>query len=217
MQIAKVEALSELTPEGGGCAGSRREEGDGRGELGFAAGRSEPDERPTRKSGTYSRADAQWLPTPMAKSEVAQVLHAASVISAAHSRRFELDGYVAPEGSCRLVVFERGAQWPAWLARELSGGVTTYLVSEAIGDGLGGLVQRVEKRAQSCEMPVSQLIWLTTQSKRLAPMRWVKRLGAKVRPYQTIVIVPAPSAPEVPRCGLRRHSRPSMWPRAVVA
>src|SRR5690606_11200638 len=56
-------------------------------------------------------------------------------------------GVESPEGCLRLVVFQRGATWPPFLERDLSGGVTTCVVPEVLGDGLSGLVQRVAKRA----------------------------------------------------------------------
>jgi hypothetical protein len=193
MHIGKVESVIELQPDEGSAASTRSSS-----------------TRQARKSGTYSKSQMPWLPTKMESGTEAPV------VFAHEPRRFALDpALVSPEGSCRVVVIERGAQWPDWLARELSGGVTTYLVAEAVGDGLGGLAQRVEKRTSSCEMPVSQLIWLSAESKRLAPLRWIKRLAAKIQPYETMVIVPSTMGVQAAR--LRRHARMSTWPRAVVA
>jgi hypothetical protein len=214
MHIAKVESVVELRQDEG-CPGGTRSTGY----LDTAASDSRDGavsaERPGQ-SGTYAKAQAPWLPPTML------TLRGPKVYSADELRHFEEPpACVSPEGSCRLVVLEHGAQWPEWLAQGLSGGVTTYLVAEAVGDGLGGLVRRVEKRSQHCEVPVGQLIWLSAQSKRLAPLRWIKRLSAKIMPYETLVIVPSAtsrqSVSKPSRYGARRHQRQSTWPRAVVA
>jgi hypothetical protein len=177
---------------------------------------SRRDEGNPGRSGMYVKAEVAWGPTEREPAGGPKVV---SADKPCHIE--EPTELVSPEGSCRLVVLERGAQWPEWLAQGLSGGATTYVVAEAVGDGLGGLVQRVARRAVHSEMPISQLIWVSVESKRLAPMRWIKRLSARVQPFETLVIVPAMVSPQ----GLRRTSRFAVkrlaghntWPRAVVA
>ena len=221
MHICKVESVTELQQDEGSPA-STPTVGLGSGSVGNRNESVLPErpgkftERPasemTRKSGTYAKAQVPWLPPQRQTSSGPQVSFAD------HPHCFEInEALVSPEGACRLVVVEHGAEWPEWLARALSGGVTTYLVAEAIGDGLGGLVNRVERRAQSCETPVSQLIWLSAQPKRWVPLRWVKRLTARINPYETLVVVPRAMPVQSVRYGLRRQTRPTTWPRAVVA
>lgn len=112
-------------------------------------------------------------------------------------------GLESPEGCLRLVVFQRGATWPPFLARDLSGGVTTCIVPELVGDGLSGLVQRVAKRASQVELPVSQLIWISGESRRTAPVRFLRQLSEAVDATSTILVVQA-QAMGAPR---RRHGR----------
>jgi hypothetical protein len=205
MHSAKVESPIELIKgEGTPPRTAPSRATDGRSGAGYAERSSQ--------SGIHPKAPVPWL---HGEKEGYKGL---TVVSAEQSRRLEQEQTdVSPEGACRLVVVERGAQWPQWLAQALSGGATTYLVAEAVGDGLGGLVARVQKRALQCEMPISQLIWLSAQSKRLAPLRWIRRLSSRVSPGETWVIVPATTSIEAVRSGVRRQTRNSVWPRAVVA
>lgn len=219
MHIAKVEPLIELPLDEGEPGRTRpsgiverreRRDREERGDWGGEASRRSVS--PASKSGTYAKAQVPWVAPEKELQGALKVCAAEQPSALAH--QFAL---VSPDGTCRLVVMERGARWPDWLARELSGGVTTYLVAEAVGDGLGGLVQRVERRAANSENPVSQLIWLSAQPKRLAPLRWIKRLSSKVRALETIVVAPSAVSHHAPRFGARRQVRDSMWPRAVVA
>lgn len=112
-------------------------------------------------------------------------------------------GIESPEGCLRLVVFQRGATWPPFLARDLSGGVTTCVVPEVLGDGLSGLVQRVAKRASQVELPVTQLIWISGESRRTAPVRFIRQLAEAVAATTTVLVVQAPSN----GAARRRHGR----------
>lgn len=112
-------------------------------------------------------------------------------------------GLESPEGCLRLVVFQRGATWPPFLARDLSGGVTTCIVPEVLGDGLSGLVQRVAKRASQVELPVTQLIWISGESRRTAPLRFVRQLAEAVDAVSTVLVVNA----QTMGAARRRHGR----------
>lgn len=112
----------------------------------------------------------------------------------------------SPEGCVRLVVFQRGATWPPFLARDLSGGATTCIVPEVLGDGLSGLVQRVARRAGQVNLPVAQLIWISDATRRGAPIRFVRQLADLVAAETTVLVVQ--SQPLVPgrRASRRRTS-----------
>lgn len=96
-----------------------------------------------------------------------------------------------PDGCVRILVFQRGAVWPPGLARDLSGGVTTCIVAEAAGDGLSGLLQRVVRRANYVGLPVAQLVWLSGETRRTAPVRFVRQLAKMVEASSTALVVRA--------------------------
>ncbi len=110
----------------------------------------------------------------------------------------------APEGCVRLVVFQRGATWPPFLARDLSDGVTTCIVSEELGDGLSGLTQRATRRAGYVNLPVTQLIWISGDTRRSAPVRFVRQLAESVKAAATVLVVQA-HAPSSRRRPYRRR------------
>jgi hypothetical protein len=110
----------------------------------------------------------------------------------------------APEGCVRLVVFQRGATWPPFLARDLSDGVTTCILSEGLGDGLSGLTQRAIRRASHVNLPVTQLIWISGDTRRSAPVRFVRQLAESVKAAATVLVVQA-HAPSSRRRPYRRR------------
>jgi hypothetical protein len=117
-----------------------------------------------------------------------------------------------PDGCVRILVFQRGAVWPPGLARDLSGGVTTCIVAEAEGDGLSGLLQRVVRRANYVGLPVAQLVWLSGDTRRTAPVRFVRQLATMVEAASTALVVRAAASG---RSGQyrREHVEPSpVWP-----
>lgn len=119
-----------------------------------------------------------------------------------------------PDGCVRIVVFQRGAVWPPGLARDLSGGVTTCIVAEAVGDGLSGLLQRVVRRANYVGLPVAQLVWLSGETRRTAPVRFVRQLATMVEAASTALVIRA-SASGRSRSGhyRREQTEPSpVWP-----
>jgi hypothetical protein len=122
-------------------------------------------------------------------------------------------GTESPEGGLRLVVFQRGATWPPFLARDFSGGVTTCIVPEVVGDdGLSGLVQRVARRAGQVDLPVTQLIWISGESRRTAPIRFVRQLAESVDPVSTVLVVQAQSIVAARRRNGRRRRAPGGEP-----
>lgn len=126
----------------------------------------------------------------------------------------------SPEGCLRLVVFQRGATWPPFLARDLSGGVTTCIVSEVLGDGLSGLTQRAVRRAEYVNLPVTQLIWISGDSRKGAPLRFLQKLAEAVGAASTVLVVQAPASVSRRRSGRRRTQpvgppakvEPAGWP-----
>lgn len=111
-----------------------------------------------------------------------------------------------PEGCLRLVVFQRGATWPPLLARDLSGGATTCIVPEELGDGLSGLVQRVARRASNMDLAVTQLIWISGETRRLAPVRFVRQLAEAVGALSTVLVVQEQANAARRRSGRRRRT-----------
>lgn len=111
-----------------------------------------------------------------------------------------------PEGCMRLVVFQRGAKWPQLLARDLSGGATTCIVSEELGDGLSGLVHRVARRASNTDLAVIQLIWISGETRRTAPVRFVRQLAEAVGSPSTVLVVQAQASAARRRTGRRRRT-----------
>lgn len=211
MQIAVVEIPTDQV------AGQMEAPCAIRGARGDSGERGGSGESPELRSAAV-RSDGGWsnnsretrsdVRPPLRKARASGVFPAVNAVEEFPSandvwRWVPPSGLESPEGCLRLVVFQRGATWPPFLARDLSGGVTTCIVPEVLGDGLSGLVQRVAKRASQVELPVTQLIWISGESRRTAPLRFIRQLAESVDAQSTVLVVQA-QAMGAPR---RRHGR----------
>src|SRR5690606_14104503 len=85
----------------------------------------------------------------------------------------------ATEPGVRLVVFQHGAEWPEGLACELSGGITTCIVTERPDDSFSGVVGRCSRRVQEAGSGAVQLVWLAAVGGETPDAR-LKRLAQSV-------------------------------------
>lgn len=181
-----------------------------------------PEVRDVGDWASAPNAAAEQSPRPMRKSGVFRAVRAADELTSANEvwRWVPPSPTESPEGCLRLVVFQRGATWPPFLARDLSGGVTTCIVAEVLGDGLSGLTQRAVRRAEYVNLPVTQLIWISGESRRAAPVRFLQRLAESVSASSTVLVVQAPVPVSRRRAGRRRTEpvgppakvEPAGWP-----
>lgn len=178
MQIAVVEIPTSET--------------DGEAELESSDG-STLESGATGESGSWSRIVSEPSGSAARASGVFPALSEVDDLASANEvwRWIPPAATECPEGCMRLVVFQRGAKWPSQLARDLSGGTTTCIVPEEIGDGLSGLVQRVARRASNTDLTVTQLIWISGETRRTAPVRFVRQLAEAVGSLSIVLVVQA--------------------------
>lgn len=223
MQIAVVEIPTDLTGDDAAAA------------LGSGVGRGRASTSGTWVRATSAATDSMEAREPVAAppevpraSGVFRTLGEMGEFPSANDvwRWVPPSGVESPEGCLRLVVFQRGGTWPPFLERDLSGGVTTCVVPEVLGDGLSGLVQRVAKRAGQVDLPVTQLIWISGDTRRTAPLRFIRQLAEAVDAASTVLVVQGqPAGAARRRHGRRRRpcdddgseSDLGGWPQPAVA